>query len=347
VEVATFRTLHDPEPIPEATAADETALPVETGMIRSDNAYGSIEDDAQRRDFTVNALYYDIADFSLVDYTGGLDDLQAGLIRVIGDPEQRYREDPVRMLRAVRFAAKLGFRLHPDTEAPIHKLAHLLRQVPPARLFDELLKLFVSGYAAQAFELLRLYGLFRHLFPLTERCLRKLQQGFPRTLLIRALNNTDRRLEQNKPVTPAFLYAALLWAPLCDRIQVLQERGLRGQEALHKAADEIIEQQNKHTSLPRRFSGPMREIWALQNRFERRTGKRALSFLTHPRFRAAYDFLLLRAEAGEPVEDLAQWWTEVQTMPEAEQACEFSTPKTGPRRRRPRTRRPATPTSAS
>ena len=337
IEVATFRALNGPDPEPEDS---DDNVPVEAGLIRSDNVYGTIEEDAQRRDFTVNALYYDIADFSLLDYAGGLNDLQAGIIRVIGDPEVRYREDPVRMLRAVRFAAKLGFRLHPDSEAPIHKLAHLLRQVPSARLFDEILKLFISGYAAQTFELLRLYGLFRHLMPLTERCLRKLQAGFPRTLLIRALNNTDQRVLENKPVTPAFLYAALLWAPLCDRIEVLKERGLSHQEALHQAADELIEQQNKHTSLPRRFSVPMREIWALQNRFERRSGKRAMAFLTHPRFRAAYDFLLLRAEAGEPVTELAQWWSEVQTLPEAEQASAFSTLKE-PARRRPRKRRPA------
>ncbi|MEZ5591079.1 MAG: polynucleotide adenylyltransferase PcnB [Gammaproteobacteria bacterium] len=339
IEVATFRALNGPDPGLEPEDSDDSA-PVEAGLIRSDNVYGTIEEDAQRRDFTVNALYYDIADFSLLDYAGGLDDLQTGIIRVIGDPEVRYREDPVRMLRAVRFAAKLGFRLHPDTEAPIHKLAHLLRQVPSARLFDEILKLFISGYATQTFELLRLYGLFRHLMPLTERCLRKLQAGFPRTLLIRALNNTDQRVLENKPVTPAFLYAALLWAPLCDRIEILKERGLSPQEALHQAADELIEQQNKHTSLPRRFSVPMREIWALQNRFERRSGKRAMAFLTHPRFRAAYDFMLLRAEAGEPVAELAQWWSEVQTLPEAEQANAFSAPK-DPSRRRPRKRRPA------
>ena len=334
VEVATFRAAGHPE---SETDSEEAELNGETGFMPSDNVYGSIEEDAQRRDFTVNALYYDIEDFAVLDYVGGLDDLHAGLIRIIGDPELRYREDPVRMLRAVRFAAKLGFRLHPETEAPIHKMAHLLRQVPPARLFDEVLKLFISGYAVQTFELLRLYGLFRHLMPLTERCLRRLQQGFPRTLLVQALSNTDQRLAANKPVTPAFLYAALLWAPLTDRINVLTDRGLSSHEALQQAADEVIQQQNKHTSIPRRFSGPMREIWALQARFQRRSGKRALQFMGHPRFRAAYDFLVLRAQAGEPVTELAQWWTEVQELPEAERSQAFS-PAQPRRQSRPRRR---------
>ena len=338
VEVATFRAAGNPESEADNIEAETGAEPIsDTGFIRSDNVYGTIEEDAQRRDFTVNALYYDIEDFSVLDYTGGLDDLQAGLIRLIGNPELRYREDPVRMLRAVRFAAKLGFRLHHETEAPIHKMAHLLRLVPPARLFDEVLKLFISGYAVQTFELLRLYGLFRHLMPLTERCLRQLQQGFPRTLLVRALGNTDQRLAENKPVTPAFLYAALLWAPLTDRISILRERGLKLHEALQQAADEVIQQQSKHTSIPRRFSGPMREIWALQARFERRSGKRALQFMEHPRFRAAYDFLVLRAQSGEPVAELAQWWTDVQELPEAERSQAFS-PAKSRRQSRPRRR---------
>lgn len=334
IEVATFRAQHDPND------ADETGPAVEhdeRGRIVSDNVFGTIEDDAWRRDFTINALYYDIADFSVLDYVGGMADLEAGLLRLIGDPEQRYQEDPVRMMRAVRFAAKLGFRLHPDTEAPIHRLGHLLQQVPSARLFDELLKLFLSGQAVQTFELLRLYGLFRFLLPPTDRCLNRADQAVPRALLIRAFNNTDQRIAEGRPVTPAFLYAALLWGPLCERHRQLVDEGLDEGEALNQAADEVIEQQSRHTALPRRYSGPMREIWSLQNRFERRSGKRALAFLEHPRFRAAYDFLLLRAEAGEPVQELAEWWTRVQDMGEGERQQAISSSVQRSKRRRRRT----------
>lgn len=320
IEVATFRAAEEQD--------DSAEL-----FLRYDNYYGNIEDDAQRRDFSVNALYYDINDFSLLDYVGGLDDLNAGVIRIIGEPERRYQEDPVRMLRAIRFAAKLGFRIEPATEAPIYHMAYLLRQVPPARLFDEILKLFITGHAVQSFELLRLYGLLQHILPLTARSLRKNRAA--RLLLSNALANTDQRIAEDKPVTPAFLYAALLWAPLCDRMQRLSEHNTNEQEVLHQAADELIRQQSRHTSMPRRFSAPMREIWALQARFTRRTGKRAHAFLNHPRFRAAYDFLVLRAQSGEPVEDLADWWTEVQNLSETERQQRFKLRKP---RRSPTTR---------
>lgn len=333
IEVATFRAQHNPDEDDEDAAAVRLDA---HGLILSDNVFGTIEDDAWRRDFTVNALYYDIADFSVLDYVGGMADLDAGVLRLIGDPEQRYREDPVRMLRAVRFAAKLGFRLHPDTEAPIHRLAHLLRQVAPARLFDELLKLLLSGQAVQTFELLRLYGLFRYLLPLTDRCLGQPSQSLARALLVRALSNTDQRIAVAKPVTPAFLYATLLWGPVASRQQRLIDDGVTPAEALQSAADVIIEQQSRHTALPRRYTLAMREIWALQNRFERCNGKRALTFLEHPRFRAAYDFLLLRAEAGEPVAELAEWWTRLQTLDPAEQAQMVSGRRSGKTRRRRR-----------
>jgi poly(A) polymerase len=325
IEVATFRAQQDPDD-------DKVGVELnEHGRIVSDNVFGSIEDDALRRDFTINALYYDIADFSVRDYASGMADLQAGVLRLIGDPEQRYREDPVRMLRAVRFMAKLGFRLAPETEAPIHQLGHLLLQAPPARLFDELLKLFMSGQAVQCFELLRLFGLFRYLFPATDRCLRNEHYSIPRNLLIHAFTNTDQRIAEGRPITPAFLYATLLWGPLQSLLQQPTFQAMPRGEALQDACDELIRHQNRHTALPRRYALPMREIWALQNRFERRTGKRALAFMQHPRFRAAYDFLLLRAAAGEPVTELAEWWTMIQQLDDSARRQALAINATQPR----------------
>jgi poly(A) polymerase len=336
VEVATFRATHSE--IEEETA--KTGIKVShNGRLLRDNVYGTIEEDAWRRDFTINALYYDIANFAVLDYAGGMADLQAGLIRLIGDPEQRYREDPVRMLRAIRFAAKLGFRIHPDTEAPLFKLGRLLEDIPPARLFDEVLKLFLGGAAVQTFELLRHYRLFGHLFPATERCLSRQQQHFPKILLIRALANTDTRLAEGKPVTPAFLFAALLWEPLRERLERLLADGMAEAEAMQLAADEVIEAQFRHTVLPRRFSLATREIWNLQPRLAVTTGKRPLRLLIHPRLRAAYDFLLLRAEANPEVAPLAQWWTRFLELDEAAREPFLEAAKAKPRRRR-RQRKP-------
>ncbi|PWV63395.1 poly(A) polymerase [Plasticicumulans acidivorans] len=338
IEVATFRaqTAAEDDDGPGVVTDDE-------GRILSDNVYGTIEDDAWRRDFTINALYYDIESFAVLDYVGGMEDLRAGVIRLIGDPEQRYREDPVRMLRAVRFAAKLGMRIHPDSEAALHSLAHLLRDIPPARLFDEVLKLFLAGYAVQTFELLRLHGLFRHLFPATDRCLRRELYGHPRVLVTRALTNTDARIAEDKPVTPAFLYAALLWEPVRARFEVLLESGLPVAEAMERAADEIVGMQLAHTALPRRFALPMREIWMLQPRFAELSGKKPHRLATHPRFRAAYDFMLLRAASGEPLSELAEWWQGFVTPKGevADDACSLDSEEAAPRRRRrTRPRRP-------
>lgn len=332
IEVATFRAQ-------QANGDDHEAAGVrldEGGRIISDNVYGSIQEDARRRDFTVNALYYDIDNFAVLDYAGGMADLEAGLIRLIGEPEQRYREDPVRMLRAVRFAAKLGFRLHPDTEAPLHRLGQLLEDISPARLFEEILKLFLGGCAVQTFELLRHYRLFGHLFPATEHCLSRQKQKFPKTLLTHALTNTDTRLAENKPVTPAFLFATLLWEPLQEQVERLLADGMDEHAANEVAADMVLQAQLKHITLPRRFSLPMREIWALQARLGVRTGKRPLRLLAHPRFRAAYDFLLLRAEANVEVVELAEWWTHFISLEEAarEQSVRVAArPKTHRRRR--------------
>jgi poly(A) polymerase len=326
IEVATFRG--------SAVDDEDSARCVENGMIVRDNIYGTIEEDALRRDFTINALYYDIADFSLVDYTNGLDDLKVGTIRLIGNPEQRYREDPVRMLRAVRFACKLGFNIDPATEKPLFDLARLLEDIPAARLFDELIKLFHSGYGLQVFEKLRHYGLFGQLFPATEDCLAVEEQSFPLTFVSRGLTSTDQRMQGAKPVNPAFLFAVLLWEPVRRRCEQLQAEGMAASEAILIASSEVSARQQPRVSIPKRYSLPMREIWALQPRLEQRDGKRPYRLITHPRFRAAYDFLLLRAEAGEAEPELAAWWTRFQEASTQERAA-----MTGPGRRRRRPRR--------
>ncbi|MEN8107442.1 MAG: polynucleotide adenylyltransferase PcnB [Pseudomonadota bacterium] len=332
IEVATFRALQ------ESGAKDNSEQHIDDeGRIVRDNVYGSIEEDAFRRDFTVNALYYNISDFSVIDYVGGMDDLNAGMLRLIGDPEQRYREDPVRMLRAVRFATKLGFRIHKDSEAPVMELAPLLGDIPPARLFDEMLKLFMGGCALATFEALRHYQLFGQLFPLTEQALTHEEEHFPLTLINRGMENTDIRIQQDKPVTPAFLFALFLWQPVRERARKLEAGGQHPAQAMQHASSQIIAEQAKVITIPRRFSLPMREIWMLQLRLELKGGKRSLRVLGHPRFRAAYDFLLLRGDAGEVDTELGQWWTDFQELHPQQREKEVT--RTRPRkhrRRRPR-----------
>jgi poly(A) polymerase len=333
IEVATFRSGH------ESKGTDETHA--EDGMILRDNVYGNLEQDAWRRDFTINSLYYGVKDFSVVDYTSGMDDLNAGVLRVIGDAEQRYIEDPVRMLRAVRFAAKLGFRIHADSEKPIFELSERLESVPPARLFDEILKLFMSGYAVTTYELLRHYDIFRHLFPMTDACLSEEENHFPHTMILRGLENTDIRISEGKPVTPAFLFAVLLWEPVHSRAKRLQAEGLSEIQALQLAGDEVVSLQALHIAVPKRFSLQSREIWAFQARLKRRNGKRAARLVEMPRFRAAYDFLLLRIESGEEeFKALGDWWTEFQESDEERRGSMASeAPKAGGKNRRRRRRR--------
>jgi len=326
IEVATFRAA-------APKAGGDWALEATTGRVLRDNVYGTIEEDAWRRDFTVNALYYDIADFSVVDYVGGMEDLRRGVLRLIGDPEVRYREDPVRMLRAVRFMTKLGFTLDPACEAPLSRLAPLLEDVPPARLYDEVLKLFLAGYGVQVFESLRHYGLFRSLFPLTDHALAREPDGFPLVFLAKALENTDRRLQEGKAVAPYFLFAALLWEPVRLEARKRQAQGVAPVMALQEAACEVITRQLEHVAIPRRISLPMREVWLLQPRFERRQGGRAFKLLSHPRFRAGYDFLLLRSESGEVDAELAEWWTRFQHADEATRRKMTAAPGRGRRRR--------------
>lgn len=284
----------------------------ETGRILSDNIYGTLESDALRRDFTLNALYYDVGDFSIIDYAGGMDDLQAERLRLIGDAELRYREDPVRMLRAVRIATKLGFAIDPASAKPIPRLALLLGEVPAARLFDEVLKLFLNRDAVSNFQGLRKYELFGVLFPDVESALRV--GGHWVALIEQALANTAERIVDGRPVTPAFLYAALLWPLVAERAGYLAtHEGHPPAVALSQAASEAIAHQVQHTSLPRRFAIPMREIWLLQPRFDKRRGASARKLLTHPRFRAAYDFLALRAGSCDPaLSAVVDWWTQAQ-----------------------------------
>ena len=308
IEVATFRASSVADTDEEADLSHDGG----TGRILRDNIYGTVEEDAERRDFSVNALYYDIRDFSVRDYVEGLPDLREGVLRLIGDPDIRYREDPVRMLRAVRFTVKLGFKMHPKTEAPISRLGGLLADVPSARMFEEILKLFLYGFGEQAFEALRHYGLFSQIFPRTEAALAEEEQGFPRLFIAKALASTDSRVHEDLPVTPAFLFAALLWEPVRQIARDLEADGMHPSEALRQASFEVVEEQVKRVALPRRFSTPMIEIFQLQSRFTQRQGKRPQRLLTHPRFRAAYDFLVLRAQAGEVEQELADWWTALQ-----------------------------------
>lgn len=294
----------------------------DTGRLVRDNVYGTIEEDVWRRDFTVNALYYNIKDFSIVDYTGGLEDIKKAQLRLIGDPETRYREDPVRMIRAVRFAAKLGFNIEAKTEAPIKTMAILLRDVSNARLFEEVLKLFHSGSAVQVFEKLRHYDLFKHLFPLTDQVLGQEHDGFPRMLVIEALKSTDNRIQCGKSVNPSFLFAALLWEPMLKRQKIHLADGLVPQEAFFAACNDVIDQQIRNTAIPKRLTAQVREIWSLQSALPRRHGDRAQKLMEHPRFRAAYDFIGIRAAAGESdLQEIFDWWTEYQTKDPVEQVA--------------------------
>ncbi len=311
IEVATFRGAGEEQ-------NDKQVLNKEGRLLR-DNVYGTIEEDVWRRDFTVNALYYNIKDFSVVDFVGGMADHKTGTLRLIGDPDMRFREDPVRMLRAVRFAVKLGFKLDEACEKAIHNDAQLLASIPSARLYDEALKLFLSGYALQTFEILRHYGLFQVLFPATENSLAIEEDGFPRLLLIKALENSDNRIAEGKTITAYFLLAAFLWEP----VRLLANKKMKQGEiefvAYQDAASEIIASQIRSTALPRHISMAMREVWSLQPKFNARIGSKPSRLIGHPRFRAGYDFLLLRSETGGGDPELAEWWTKYQHASENEQ----------------------------
>ncbi len=325
IEVVTFRAA--------AVEEHQQREQADSGRILRDNVYGAIEEDIWRRDFTINALYYNIADFTVWDYTSGMADVAARTLRLIGDPETRYREDPVRMLRAARFAAKLDFKIAPEAAAPIGRLGPLLRDVPSARLFDETLKLFQSGHGVKSLEFLVEHDLLQYLFPQTAKLLKGDEGEQTLKLLREGLASTDRRIGENQPVTPMFLYAVFLWHPIFERAEsILKEYDVSQIEALLDACDEISSEQQSHTSYPRRYSVPMKDMLVMQKRFENRRGARAMRLLSHKRFRAAYDFLLLRASCGEAGQDLADFWTEVQSLPEGEQRKAFSVRRRGRRR---------------
>ena len=353
IEVATFRAAHTE--VDEDHAVDEVEHRVldEHGRILRDNLYGNIEEDVWRRDFTANALYYSIEDFSIWDYVGGVPDARDRVLRMIGDPETRYREDPVRMLRAARFAAKLDFTLHPGTEAPLHKLAYMLDAMPPARLFDETLKLLLAGHAKSSFALLRKLGLAAHLLPDAAAAVRKNPDSPGVRLLELGLDGTDERVRADKSVTPTFLFAVLLWPAILEAAGAPNGPMPADPRELLTAIDEVVSRQVRRIAIPKRFSLPMRDILMLQPRFERRAGRRALRLLEHPKFRAAYDFLLLRAASGEIDPEIAAWWTRLQELSPEDRIAEVesqpreaeSTAAPGPgRRRRSRRRRPAAAT---
>lgn len=309
IEVATFRACPD-----DVVEGDRHTT--ETGMIVRDNIYGTLADDAQRRDFTINALYYNIADFSVVDYTHGMADIKQHLIRMIGDPIQRYHEDPVRMLRAVRLAAKLNCSIEPATAAPINQLAGLLQNVPAARLFEEIVKIYLSGKAEASFNLLRQYGLFAILFPQTEAGLVGHDGAIYLNMLTAANANADLRAAEGKSLNPAFLLAVLLWGPLQRMVQEGINAGIKPFPALIEAMEKVLRMQQHALNLPKRLTIIVKEIWILQYRMGLRQSRRMLSIFYHPRFRAAYDFLVIRAQAGEAVQDQAAWWEQFQTKDE-------------------------------
>ena len=344
IEVATFRANVD-------DGSGDRELHAGGRLLR-DNVYGTIEDDAIRRDFTANALYYAIEDFSVRDYTGGFEDVQNRLMRLIGDPETRYREDPVRILRAIRLAAKLGFEIEAATAAPIPHLAALLSESAPARLFEECLKMFLSGHAVESFLGLERHGVLPALLPETAAALKSNRSGALRAMLLEGLRGTDQRVANDEPVSPAFLFALLLWPAYCRSLMALQAQGMHAVEAQRRAADRVTVHQLSMIALPRRFSLPMQEIWLLQSRFSQRQRKRVFRLLAHPRFRAAYDFLVLRLAASTEHGDDVTFWREAQLQPDDELAAQLDAlpppvldEATEPRKRR-RRRGPATTSSA-
>lgn len=281
--------------------------------------YGKIEDDAKRRDFTINALYFDPYTGELHDFFTGFKDLQNKTLRMIGNPKLRYQEDPVRMLRAARFAGKLGFKIANDTERPIKKLAHLLQDISSARLFDEVLKLFYSGNAVSVLGELRRLGLFKELFPHTDKLLNLKTDNPAEPLILNVLKNTDLRIATGKSVAPTFLFAAFLWPSLLETIKSKQHENGSQTFIYYQSSKQVINEQIKRTSLPRRITAGIQEIWALQHRLEQQHPKQVIKTLEHPRFRAAYDLLLLRSKSKKELEKTAAWWTKIQTLDEDSQ----------------------------
>ena len=307
IEVATFRGTGEDDGSEGRRIVD--------GLIVRDNVWGTIEEDAVRRDFRVNALYYDISDFSVRDYVGGMQDLASRELHLIGDPATRYREDPVRMLRAARLAAKLGFTIDRKASAPFEELGTLLADAAPARLFDESLKMFLAGNGLKSFHMLERCGLLKFLFPATARALKRGDEAL-RALVEQGLANTDARIAEGKSVTPAFLFAVLLWGEVRDMAHAWMAKGVDSTEAWSRAAAHVVGEQCQRVAIPRRFTLTMEEIWSLQPRFEQIQRKRVFRLMAHPRFRAAFDFLLLRAAESTAIRELGQWWAHAQQLPQ-------------------------------
>jgi poly(A) polymerase len=313
LEVATFRSNQAQSQTDTNQKSSKSRQCPDSGMITRDNIFGRIDEDAIRRDFTVNAMYYNIVDNTVVDFLGGMEDLKNRQMKIIGDARERYREDPVRMLRAVRLSIKLGLTLSKETLQPIPEMANLLEPISNARLWDESLKLFLHGFANKTWDMLVETKLADCLFPQTIQSLKTSPDSFGH-FLKQAFSSTDTRIKQNKPVTPAFLFAVWLWQPLLDKQQQYVNNGISPGESFNKAASNVLSNSHKRIGLPKRFSIAVREIWYLQNQLPKRFGKRAEKVFSHPRFRAAYDFLLLRAMPGSDEELLAQWWTDYQNV---------------------------------
>lgn len=295
IEVTTFRG-----------ASADNAPKDEHGRVLRDNTFGEQHEDAARRDFSINAMYYDPATQTVLDYHQGIEDIRNKTLRIIGVPEARYREDPVRLLRVVRFAAKLGFTIDPATREPIRVMAPLINNVPAARVFDEMLKLLMSGHALACLQQLRTEGLHHGLLPLLDVVL---EQPLGEKFVTLALHGTDERVRQGKGVSPGFLFASLLWHQVLEKWTAYQAAGEYPIPALHLAADDVLDTQTETLALQRRITTDMRDIWAMQPRFERRTGKSPYKLLEHPRLRAGYDFLLLRCESGEIDMEIGDWWS--------------------------------------
>lgn len=327
IEVSTFRGSH--------LEADGDSKVTDSGRIIRDNVFGSIVDDALRRDFTANALYYDPSSQEVLDFHQGFADIQAGILRMIGKPETRYAEDPVRMLRVVRLSAKLGLKIDPATQAPIASMADLLQDVPPSRLFDEMLKLFLSGHAIESVSALREQHLHHGLLPMLDVVL---EQPMGERFVMLALQNTDDRILSGKSANPSFLFATLLWHEVLAAWETYKADGQPLIPAMHMAMSEVIATQAEKLAIHNRYTATMKEIWGLQPRFEQRAGKRPFGLLTHPRYRAAYDFLLLRCESGELPMELGAWWTAFANA-EGEERTAMLQADTAPKKRRKRSRK--------
>ena len=329
VEVSTFRG--------GALAEDEEQVHDEHGRILRDNVFGTQAQDAFRRDVTINALFYDPQTQEILDYCGGFADLRKRIIRMIGKPQERYREDPIRMLRAVRLAAKVGGHIEPRSREPIRELAELIQNVPPARLFEEMLKLLLSGHATECLLQLRNEGLHHGVLPMVDVIL---EQPMGERFVMLALNKTDERVREDKPVSPAFLFAALLWHEVLAAWKRREEGGMKPIPALHEAMEEVIAAQVENLAIPRRYTTDMKELWALQPRLLQRSGRRPYKLLEHPKLRMAFDFVQLRCESGEVELEVAQWWEKFMRAGEEERARLLLPEKEGVKRRRRRRRGP-------